>query len=244
MASPHLLRTERLRARDQEQNLSVALRHSGESEKKPSEDPVHYSQQAEHMEAAFKELTRSLDALQARVQFLATRSNKTNDDSLGMVTGIKTETLLKSEENENAIKLLTVAEEKLGPEMTSLDQSLKALNGTIGTISTNLEVADKLDKLEKRMDSANGIFALLQPELKKIKKRVDTIDGHLAGNFTTVLASIVDDEANKFLADNLHNTTKFVRDFNWTRGNATQSNATQSNSTQSNATRPNATNSE
>jgi len=215
---------------------------AAQSASEAQKDPEHLTQQAEHMEAAFKELTRSLESLQARAQFLATRSEKTRDETLSLATRLKTESMLKSQENANAIKLLTVAEEKLSPDVAQLDASLKALNGTITAIATNMEVAERLDKLEKRMDSANGIFALLKPELKKIKSRVDTIDDHLAGNFTTVLASVVGQEANKFLAERLHNATEVFR--NATHIDATLVNGTQANGTQANATQVNATDSE
>eukprot|EP00397_Hematodinium_sp_SG-2012_P059284 GEMP01075802.1.p1 GENE.GEMP01075802.1~~GEMP01075802.1.p1 ORF type:complete len:255 (+),score=67.35 GEMP01075802.1:87-767(+) len=192
------------------------------------------AQHALHIQATFGELNRTIIALNERVLFLAKQANITASGSLALQAEVTDNAKLKSEENIAALTILTTEEKKLEPEITEFHNSLRALNATLSTASANLEVASKLAKLEKRVDSMNGIFALMRPHLSKIKRRVDRMNTTLAGNFSEILLKVVDREIRAELGAKLRNTTEMVRLFDEAPANGT--NSTTTNTTAVNAT--------
>lgn len=166
-----------------------------------------------YMQKTLAELNRTLYNLKDRMLFLEQQANASVNASLALQEFVRDKAKVKSEENAEAVTLITGAEAKLDPEVTAFEKSMKALNATVHNVEANIEVASNLAKLEKRVDSITGIFALMRPQLSALKRRVDRMNDTLAGNFSDIVYRVVDKVIRTELTHALHNATEIVRLF-------------------------------
>jgi len=174
-----------------------------------------------HFETVFQKLTNSITALQNRIEFLTKHANTTLTQSLHLETDAQTTGVRRAEENINIITLVSEAEDKIEPEVKSFQDTLEKMNTTLAEIEKNVEGTKRLENLQKVYLDSHGIFVLLKPVLKKLKKRVDRMEDHLSGNFTELIRRAVNKEATVILQDQLHNASLVVKNFGQEKSNKT-----------------------